>query len=143
MKFRNAQNGFTVTKNAPGVYTLIFGAFYFLASGIFIHFFVMILAALACVALLGAPGTLLVILLHLGYAVAASSIVREHYLSRGWMDAEISPNTAAAEPARQPCHWCAEAILPSALVCKHCGREQPQLQPQAAGRGADLPPFTG
>lgn len=142
MQFINEQNGYIEEKESPWLWVLLFGGFYFLVSGIWIHFLVMLLLNSAFVGGMGLAGIVPSLLLNLCYAFAASSIVRGHYLRKGWKEATEEDVTAVIKsrikeraqvesgvPTEKTCPFCAETIKYEAKICKHCGRDQPEQVP--------------
>ena len=76
MKFKNQMNG--VVEELPPLawlWTLLFGIIYFAARGIWTHFIVGLLVGI----LTGGLSWLI-------YPFFAKKIIREHYLSNGWVE---------------------------------------------------------
>lgn len=144
MEFRNPENGYTESRSAPWLWTLLFGGFYFAAIGLWTPFVLWILIAIALVALLHVAGMLLMTIVWLVFAVMAPNLVRNSYLRRGWVEVSSSadsplagrvevPNRTASPPTAatsrpsqvgseyRRCPFCAEEIRIEAIKCKHCG----------------------
>ena len=84
MKFENPANGHIVYKSSPALWCFLFGALYFLVSGIWRHALVMFIISVALLVSLGVSAILLVIAMQTVYCFFADSIVFSHYFSRGW-----------------------------------------------------------
>ena len=63
--------------------------------------------------------------------VAASDLVRKHYLRKGWVEVEGEEEESDSPPAptHKSCPFCAEPIRAEAIKCKHCGSELPSGGP--------------
>jgi Zn-dependent protease with chaperone function len=73
MKFQNPQNGYIVEINQSGLWTLLFGGFYFIRHGIWTH------------------GLISLVLAFVTYGVSwfiypffATKVIRDAYLRKGW-----------------------------------------------------------
>lgn len=75
MAFRNPANGYVEQVRHPGLWTLLFGPVYFLVRGVWVH-------AILALLLIGPT----VFLSWLIYPFFARSILRTHYLRRGWVE---------------------------------------------------------
>jgi len=75
LRFRNPANGYTETISSPGLWTFLFGCFYFGAKGIWVH-----AAASLVLAVMTAGISWLV------YPFFASRFIRQHYLRSGWIE---------------------------------------------------------
>jgi hypothetical protein len=73
MRFRNPANGYIEVVSKPGLWTFLFGGFYFAAKGIWQHAIVALLLALVTGGLSW-----------LCYPFFARSLLRTHYLQLGW-----------------------------------------------------------
>lgn len=80
MTFRNPVNGYTREHDHPWLFCLLLGPIYFAALGIWKHAIFYVLAALTCV---GWPIALVL------YTILADRVVRDHYLSRGWIEVAL------------------------------------------------------
>lgn len=124
MKFRNKVNGHVIEKNMPGLWVVLFGGFYFLFSGIWMHFLILLVLSMVLIGSTGGGGFVMMLVVNLVYAAFASSVVRSHYLSNGWE--EVVPG---ADHGVRKCPMCAEEIRAEAVKCKHCGSDVDPLPP--------------
>jgi hypothetical protein len=76
MAFRNPANGYVETISHPGLWTLLFGCFYFAVKGVWIH------AGMALVLAVITGG-----LSWLIYPFFARRLIETHYLRQGWQRA--------------------------------------------------------
>ena len=83
MLFKNPQNGYVKESSVPWLWTLLFGLFYFMYKGIWAH--VGILFLFSCVAV-STECTAISYGACIAYAFFANTIVRNHYLSKGWVE---------------------------------------------------------
>ena len=151
MQFKNNENGFIEAKSAPWLWTLLFGGLYFIFCGAWAHVLVWLVLAILLFGSMGPPATLLMAIVNVVYAIAAGGIIRNLYLRKGWVEvgAEQDESTTAnikakySIPEEKTCPFCAETIKYQAIICKHCGKEQPAQQAQPSGAGVELPPFSG
>jgi len=88
MLFKNTQNGFMKDSPCPWLWTFLFGFFYFLYKGIWLHAAIMLVVAILAYV---TDNTIISIVLLIGYTCVANKIVRHHYLSNGWV--EVSDGT--------------------------------------------------
>jgi hypothetical protein len=128
MQFRNPQTGYTETKTAPMLWTALFGGLYFLANGLWTPLLLWSACAVVSFAILGEPGTLLVLLVSLIFAAAGPDLIRRSYLRRGWVEVEETGSLAGA--VRQ-CPACAETVKAEAVICRFCQRELPAIEAPA------------
>ena len=75
MTFQNPANGYKEEVSMPGLWTLLFGCFYFAVKGIWTHFVLGFLLAVFTVGLSW-----------LIYPFFATGIMRTHYLRKGWVE---------------------------------------------------------
>jgi hypothetical protein len=73
------KNGYEENSGSPALWSFIFGAFYFIFKGIWIHAVIYVLLAIAT----GGIGLILVWVI---YPFFANSIVENHYLKNGWIE---------------------------------------------------------
>lgn len=73
MYFQNPANGYIEQVSSPGLWTLLFGPFYFASKGVWTH------AAIAVIAVGATAG-----LSWLIYPFFAKRIVRTNFLRKGW-----------------------------------------------------------
>jgi hypothetical protein len=80
LAFRNPSNGYVETVDSPGLWTLLFGCFYFAAKGVWTHAVVSFgLAILTC----GVSWFI--------YPFFARRILEVHYLRKAWQEVPIAP----------------------------------------------------
>jgi hypothetical protein len=84
MKFKNPQNGYIEEASIPWLWALVFGIFYFMAKGVWVHVFAIALLGFVLLGSLGPGGIAIMFFVWIGYAFAASEIVRKAYLRKGW-----------------------------------------------------------
>ena len=147
MRFKNKSNGYVETKNSPFLWTFLFGGLYFILSGIWTHVFLWFVIAVLLYSSMGAPATILLFIVNIVYALSAESIIRNQYLRKGWVEIEeekkepkpqstlnfsaqlelekTEAKKGSAIPEEKICPFCAETIKYKALICKHCGKDQP------------------
>ena len=70
----------------------------------------------------GGGGVVMMMVVGFIYAAFASSIIRSHYLGRGWEEVGSWNQAPQAETMRK-CPFCAEEIRREAVKCKHCGSD--------------------
>lgn len=149
MQFKNKSNGYIETKSHPLLWTFLFGGFYFILSGVWTHIILWFVISIFLFSSLGPSATILVFVMNFVYMLAAESIIRNQYLRKGWIEIEeekeepkpqttlnfsaqldLGKNEAkkrSAIPEEKTCPFCAESIKYKALICKHCGRDQPPI----------------
>lgn len=131
MQFKNPANGHVETVSGLSwLWALLFGPMYFLVCGLWAPWALFMLLAGIFWSTLGPPGTVLVIPTWIGFALAAGGLRRKGYLRKGWQPVGAGADQPAVagvleQPAEQlrACPFCAEAIKPQALKCKHCGSD--------------------
>ena len=75
MKFKNPSNDHIEKISSPGLWTFLFGSFYFAFKGVWSHALISFILALVTVGISW-----------LIYPFFASSIMRKHYLNKGWSE---------------------------------------------------------
>lgn len=108
MQFKNPANGHIESVSCPWLWSLLFGAFYFLVSGAWIHLTVWVLLSALFWGSMGAPGTVLVLIMQVIYAFMAGDIVRSTYLRKGWIEVGALENAEIARQAEslsEPSYW--------------------------------------
>lgn len=93
MIFENPRNGFRMRIGSPFLCTLLFGPFYFVLHGIWIHALLSLLAAVFTYGLSW-----------LVYPLCAQGIVRHAYLSQGWKDVTDEPCVAIPSAGSPEAH---------------------------------------
>lgn len=130
--FENLTNGHRETvSGASGVLAVMFGFFYFAAKGLWRHVVIQLAIIILSFGALGAPGTMIVILMWVIYGFFATSILEARYLRDGWKEVSESspqdqPSWKTASPQQsdeRPCPFCAESIKKAAVKCRHCHSE--------------------
>lgn len=79
MQFKNPSNGYIEEVSYTWLWVLLFGCFYFMVKGVWTH----VLASFLCAILTSGVSWLI-------YPFFAPSIIRKHYLRKGWV--EINKN---------------------------------------------------
>lgn len=146
MQFRNPTNGYIENKSMPWLWTLLFGGFYFIATGLWAPLLIWLLLAAAFGFAIGQAAIVLVIVMNVIFAVLAPGLIRSAFLRKGWV--EISENSAigvpmptrasnggsaadllAGSPETRKCPYCAEFIKAEAILCRFCGKNVPPIAP--------------
>ncbi len=83
MRFKNPANNYEEAVTVPFLWTILFGFIYFAAKGVWTHAAVSLILVLAASSFTFGIGGLIVWLI---YPFFARSIVRAHYLRRGWVE---------------------------------------------------------
>lgn len=135
MKFRNPTNGYTEEKQAPWLFTLLFGGLYFIGSGLWAPLLIWGIITILLYASMGAPATVFVFAMDVIFAMLANGLVRASYLRKGWeqvidaVPADGSPRAPLApllDTGYKKCPFCAETVRAEAAKCKHCGSDLTQ-----------------
>lgn len=75
MRFENPQNRYIEASGSPWLWTLLFGTIYFAVKGVWTHVVVSLIAAVCTYGISW-----------LIYPFFAGSIIRSHYLRKGWRE---------------------------------------------------------
>ena len=108
MRFRNPANGYVEEISEPKLWTLLFGAWYLMFKGIWMHAIMWMGLSILFTLTMGPVGILVWIVFAVVYTCMADSLIRKHYLRRGWMEVQApastppGPRGPAPHPAPQP-----------------------------------------
>lgn len=101
MQFKNPANGHIETRSMPALWTLLFGGLYFIAVGVWGPLIIWFILAVFLFAAMGAPATMLMLVVNVVYALLSPGLVRSSYLRKGWI--EVTGNdTVSAKAASNP-----------------------------------------
>jgi hypothetical protein len=139
MEFKNPANGHTEEKSAPWLWTLLFGGIYLVLNGAWAPALIWFLIGCLLYGAMGAPATLLMFVVGIIYSALATSIIRNVYLRKGWIEVDDDSGSPAASSSMKKCPACAELIKAEATICRYCDRTQPEpIEPSKEAKEAQM-----
>lgn len=153
--FKNPSNGYHERVGGFSILlALLFGVFYFMAKGVWMHVAIQLVISALLLVSLGPPGIMLVLIMWVVYALVLPGVLAKKYLRDGWIEVTsgepaagvVAPAATAAAPTTtgvqasdvRPCPFCAEPIKRAAIKCKHCGSTVEADRSVEVARAAEL-----
>lgn len=127
MKFKNPENNHIESISAPWLWSLLFGPIYLLVSGLWAMAIVWFVLAVLSLALFGAPGIVVILVINLVNAILVSGMIKGAYLRKGWKEIDDASGLAGSSSDEKKCPACAEFIKVEAKICRYCSHVQPEV----------------
>lgn len=127
LKFKNPANGYIEEKSAPWLWTLLFGGFYFVISGLWAALIIWIVISIALFYAMGWAAIVLMVIVQIVFAAFGPTLVEHAYLRKGWVEIGDAVEQEVVDLQSKKCPFCAETIKVEARICRYCGRNQPAM----------------
>jgi hypothetical protein len=92
MAFRNPANGYVESRAHAWVGTLLLGGLYLLGIGLWAPFLVWVAIAIVALGAFGAAAVAPMLVVNVAFAAMTPSLVRTHYLRKGWVEVPAAAN---------------------------------------------------